>query len=58
MEGGFLNKWRAEIPVDGETVTCVGVCLVQFDGEGLIRRNEVYFDPSVLGGGARSKEGA
>ena len=48
MEGGFLNKWRAEIPVEGKTVTCVGVCFVQFDGAGLIRRNEVYFDRTTL----------
>ncbi len=49
MEGGFLNKWKAEIPVGDRVVTCVGVCFVQFDGEGLIRRNEVYFDRVPLG---------
>jgi len=48
MEGGFLNKWLAVIPAGGQTVRCVGVCFVQFDGRGLIRRNEVYFDRSEL----------
>ena len=44
MEGGFLNKWHAKIPVGEKVIECIGVCLVQFDSEGLIRRNEVYFD--------------
>ncbi|HNR32246.1 MAG TPA: nuclear transport factor 2 family protein [Candidatus Hydrogenedentes bacterium] len=48
MEGGFLNKWNAMIPVGDETVECVGVCLVQFDAAGLISRNEVYFDRAEL----------
>ena len=44
LEGGFLNKWRAKIPVGSTTLDIVGVCLVQFDGAGKICRNEVYFD--------------
>lgn len=48
MEGGFLNKWHARIPVGDRVVECVGVCLVQFDDNGLIRRNEVYFDGTAL----------
>jgi len=48
MEGGFLNKWLARIPVGAITLECVGVCFVQFNEEGLIRRNEVYFDRSAL----------
>jgi steroid delta-isomerase-like uncharacterized protein len=48
MEGGFLNKWRAEIPVGEKAVECVGVCFVQLDDKGLIKRNEVYFDRSDL----------
>jgi hypothetical protein len=48
MEGGFLNKWLARIPVGAETIDCVGVCFVQLDGRGLIRRNEVYFDRAPL----------
>lgn len=48
MEGGFLNKWLARIPVGSATVEVVGVCSVQFDEAGKIRRNEVYFDRSEL----------
>lgn len=48
MEGGFLNKWRAQIPVADKTIQCVGVCLVQLDEAGLISRNEVYFDRTEL----------
>jgi len=48
MEDGFLNKWRAVMPVGPKTVECVGVCFVQFDGDGKIRRNEVYFDTKEL----------
>jgi len=48
MEGGFLNKWQATIPVGNQVLTCVGVCLVQIDDDGLITRNEVYFDRSEL----------
>ncbi len=48
LEDGFLNKWHAKIPVGGEVIECVGVCFVQFDGAGLIRRNEVYFDCTRL----------
>ena len=44
MEDGFLNKWHATIPAGTEVIDCVGVCLVQFDASGKIRRNEVYFD--------------
>ncbi len=45
MEGGFLNKWRALIPVGKKVIECIGVCLVQFDARGKIKRNETYFDP-------------
>jgi len=48
MEGGFLNKWRAQIPVGPITLEIVGVCFVQLDDVGKIRRNEVYFDRSRL----------
>ena len=48
MEGGFLNKWLAKIPVGTKTIECIGVCFVQFNDDGLIRRNEVYFDRSEL----------
>jgi len=48
MEDGFLNKWHAKIPVGPKTVECVGVCFVQLDSKGLIKRNEVYFDRTEL----------
>ena len=48
MEDGFLNKWHALMPVGPGNVECVGVCFVQFDSEGKIRRNEVYFDTTRL----------
>ena len=48
MEGGFLNKWCAQIPVGPVTLEIVGVCFVQLDDAGKIRRNEVYFDRSRL----------
>jgi len=48
MEDGFLNKWQAIIPVGKKKLTFVGVCLVQMDKNGLIRRNEVYFDRTNL----------
>jgi len=48
MQDGFLNKWHASIPVGETTIEVVGVCLVQLDDAGKIRRNEVYFDRSTL----------
>lgn len=48
LAGGFLNKWRAAIPVGAKTLEIIGVCFVQLDHEGRIRRNEVYFDRSAL----------
>jgi|RhiMetdeSRZDD1v2_1073273.scaffolds.fasta_scaffold07402_7 SnoaL-like protein len=48
LQDGFLNKWLARIPVGANTLEIVGVCLVQFDAAGRIRRNEVYFDRSGL----------
>jgi steroid delta-isomerase-like uncharacterized protein len=48
LEHGVLNKWQSAIPVGGKVIEVVGVCLVQLDGEGKIRRNEAYFDRSTL----------
>ncbi len=48
MEDGFLNKWLAKIPVGKKTLECIGVCFVQFDKNGKIKRNEVYFDRTEL----------
>ena len=47
MEGGFLNHWHASVPVGGAVVECDGVCTVRLK-DGLIERNEVYFDRSEL----------
>jgi ketosteroid isomerase-like protein len=47
LEGGFLNFWHATIPVGATVVEADGVCTVQLR-EGLIERNEVYFDRSPL----------
>ena len=48
LEGGFLNFWHATIPMEGElNVDCDGVCTVQLR-DGLIARNQVYFDRSEL----------
>jgi predicted SnoaL-like aldol condensation-catalyzing enzyme len=46
-EGGFLNHWHATVPVGGRVVECDGVCTVRLR-EGLIERNEVFFDRSEL----------
>lgn len=48
MEDGFVNKWKAQIPVGSKTITCIGVCFLQFNTEGQIKRNEVYFDRTEL----------
>lgn len=48
LEDGFLNKWLAKIPVGPVTLEIIGVCLVQLDSAGKIRRNEVYFDRTQL----------
>lgn len=48
MESGFVNKWHAAIPVGSKTIECIGVCFLQFDASGKIKRNEVYFDRTEL----------
>lgn len=48
MEDGFVNLWHASIPVAGGTLEVDGVCLVQLNEAGEIRRNEVYFDRAEL----------
>jgi hypothetical protein len=47
MEDGFLNLWRASIPVGERTVEAEGVCTVQLR-DGLIYANHVFFDRSEL----------
>ena len=48
LEHGFLNKWRATIPVGSKVIEVFGLCFVQLNEAGKIRRNEVYFDRSLL----------
>jgi len=48
MAGGFLNKWRADIPVGPKTISIIGVCFVQLNDADEIIRNEVFFDRSEL----------
>lgn len=48
LESGFLNFWHARIPTGGSVAHCDGVCTVVLDDDGLIRRNEVFFDPTPL----------
>lgn len=47
MEGGFLNHWWAQVPMESRTVEIRGVCTVVFAGD-LIARNEVFFDRTEL----------
>jgi hypothetical protein len=47
LERGFLNHWRADIPVADRQIVATGVCTVQLR-DGLIERNEVFFDRSEL----------
>lgn len=48
IEGGFMNKLAARIPVGDKIVECVGLCFLQFDDQGKIKRNEIYFDRTEL----------
>jgi ketosteroid isomerase-like protein len=47
LEDGFLNFWRARIPVGSTEVVVDGVCSVQLRA-GLIYANHVFFDRSEL----------
>ena len=47
MADGFANLWHASIPAGGRTIEVDGLCTVQLR-DGLIYRNEVYFDRSEL----------
>ena len=47
MADGFTNLWHASIPAGGRTVEVDGLCTVQLR-DGLIYRNEVYFDRTEL----------
>jgi hypothetical protein len=48
MDGGFVNHFRADIPVADRVLSVTGVCLVWVDADGLIARNDVFFDRSEL----------
>jgi hypothetical protein len=49
IEEGYLGKLSARIPVgDKIVVECVGLCFLQFNKEGKIKRNEIYFDRTEL----------
>ena len=47
MADGFANLWHASIPAGSRTVEVDGLCTVQLR-DGLIYRNEVYFDRTEL----------
>lgn len=47
VEGGFVLRWRAKIPVGKKIVQETGMDLVLVKG-GLVTRNEVYFDRAAL----------
>jgi hypothetical protein len=47
MDSGFLNHWHASVPVGRTTLELDGVCTVHLR-DGLIERNEVFFDRSEL----------
>jgi steroid delta-isomerase-like uncharacterized protein len=47
MEGGFVLRWHATIPVSGTVARETGLDLVFVD-QGQITRNEVYFDRAAL----------
>jgi hypothetical protein len=48
IESGFLGKLAARIPVGDKIVECVGLCFLQFNDQGKIKRNEIYFDRTEL----------
>ena len=47
VEGGFVLRWKAKIPVGGMLVQETGMDLVLVR-DGLVTRNEVYFDRTAL----------
>jgi len=47
LQDGFLNHWRATIPVGDRVIETTGVCSVQLRA-GRIYANHVYFDRSEL----------
>jgi SnoaL-like domain len=47
MRDGFVNYWQARVPISESELTLTGVCLVELR-EGLIARNQVFFDRSAM----------
>lgn len=47
LDGGFVLRWQANIPVGGKVIVETGLDLVLVRGE-LVLRNEVYFDRAAL----------
>ena len=47
VDGGFVLRWKARIPVDEDVIEETGMDLVLVE-DGLITRNEVYFDRAAL----------
>ena len=48
VEGGFMNRLEAKIPVGDKIIECSALCFLLFDAAGKIRRNEIYFDRTDL----------
>ena len=57
MRDGFVNFWQARVPLAGPELTLEGVCLVELR-EGLIARNQAFFDRSALFGAIRQQRAA
>lgn len=53
MEDGFVNYWHAHIPIGDIDLSLTGVCLVVLR-DGLISRNQVFFDRIPLRDGVRA----
>ena len=47
IDGGFALRWKAVIPAGGSVVKETGLDLIHVK-DGLITRNEVYFDRAAL----------
>ncbi|MEI6305595.1 MAG: nuclear transport factor 2 family protein [Deltaproteobacteria bacterium] len=48
LQDGFMNKLHAHIPIGDKVIECTALCFIQFNSEGKIRRNEIYFDRTDL----------
>jgi len=48
VEGGFVLRWRARIPVAGKLVQETGMDLVLVGDDSFISHNEVHFDRVAL----------